>query len=208
MRARRAIASLVGGILVIAALAVPRAGDLLVVMRSVPSPQAIVELASHEWERLPATAREAAQYPEAVILLTQPVRPTVDNCTSCADRVGWLVWLGAGGHPIVVLRRRVLNTHDEALAVREYCQQNAIKRLLVVTSPYHTRRTLATFVSVFRGLDTQIGVYPASQESTARPDEWWRQPYDRAYVRYEWAALAWYAIRYGVSPFVPEEATL
>jgi uncharacterized SAM-binding protein YcdF (DUF218 family) len=210
MAVRRSLAKLAAGgtAILVVALLLPRAGDALVVTRPVSSPQAIVSLASHEWERLPATAGQAAEYPDAVVLLTQPARPTPENCTSCSDRVGWLVWLGAGGHRIVVLLRPVFNTRDEALAVREYCQQHGIKRLLVVTSPYHTRRTLATFLTMFRGMDTAIGVYPALNESMAQPDHWWRQRYDRAYVRYEWAALAWYALRYGVNPIAPEEAAL
>ena len=52
------------------------AGALLVVAQELPVPQAILALGSHEWERLPAVARLAARYPDA---LRSPLRraPTI-----------------------------------------------------------------------------------------------------------------------------------
>jgi uncharacterized SAM-binding protein YcdF (DUF218 family) len=75
-------------------------------------------------------------------------------------------------------------------------------RLLIVTSPYHTRRALATFAAVFRSSDITIGIHPALSSSPAQPASWWRYAYDRKYVRYELAALSWYVVRHGVSPFL------
>ena len=70
---------------------------------------------------------------------------------------------------------------------------------MVVTSPYHTRRSLATFRQVFAGTPITIGVVPAEATSPARPDWWWwAAPYDRAYVGYEWAAITYYWFKYGV----------
>ena len=50
------------------------AGSALVVSEPLASPDAIVSLASHEWERLPAAAALARQYPEALVVLTRLVR--------------------------------------------------------------------------------------------------------------------------------------
>lgn len=180
------------------------AGRTLVVARDVPQPEALVVLGSHEWERLPAVARLAQQNARAVVLLTEPGRPTPHNCYLCAERVPWLQRLGVDGQRIVVLPTVVNNTYDEARVAFEYCRERSISRLIVVTSPYHTRRALATFSTVFRSSPTIIGVQPASDDSPATPDRWWRQAYDRAYVQYEWAALAWYGIRYGVSPLTDQ----
>jgi uncharacterized SAM-binding protein YcdF (DUF218 family) len=177
-------------------------GDMLVVAREVEAPQAVVVLGSHEWERLPAAAQVAKRSPGAMVLLTEPVVPTPENCYRCADRSAWLSSLGVEPSHIETLPPRVTNTYDEASAALAYCRRHSIARLLIVTSPYHTRRALATFAAVFRSSDIVLGIYPALSSSPAQPASWWRYPYDRKYVRYELAALAWYAMRHGVSPLV------
>ena len=70
----------------------------------------------------------------------------------------------------------------------------------ITQPPYHARRALATFEHVFDGSGRSIGMEPAVRYSPARPRRWWMHGYDRAYVRYEWSAIVWYALRYGVVP--------
>lgn len=179
--------------------AAAQAGSALVVRRDLPGPDALLMLASHEWERLPALAHLARMTPGAVVLLTEPAHPTPENCHECDRRVAQLAELGVETVRVEVLPG-VTNTYDEAVAALEYCGRQSISRLMVVTSPYHTRRSLATFSAVFAGSGTVVGVRPAFPQSPAAPERWWRGSYDRAYVRYEWAALVWYALRYQVSP--------
>ena len=81
-------------------------------------------------------------------------------------------------------------THGEALAALTFARETHVRRLMIVTSPYHTKRSLATFRSVFDGSSIEIGIEPATASSPARPERWWATPYDRAYVAYEWAARA------------------
>lgn len=192
----------IAGVFVAVLLAlVASAGSVLIVRRDVSAPDAFITLASHEWERIPAVARLARQQPQAKVLLTNPVQPSIANCHLCPDRARWLVSLGVAADRIVVLPRRVNNTHDEALAVAEYRNAHPVRQLMVVTSPYHARRALAVFQAVL-GADVRIGVHPALEQSPARPARWWSASYDRAYVAYEWVALAWYRVRYGIGPMV------
>jgi uncharacterized SAM-binding protein YcdF (DUF218 family) len=170
----------------------------LVVSEPVSPPDAIVSLASHEWERLPASAAMAAEYPSALLLLTLPREPTSFNCNDCARRVELLRKLGIAPARVRVLAHAVVNTYDEATATLAFARQNRIRHLLVVTSPYHTRRSLAVFRSVFEGTGVQVGVVPALKTSPAQPERWWLPGYDRAYVCYEWAAIVYYALRYGI----------
>jgi uncharacterized SAM-binding protein YcdF (DUF218 family) len=199
--ARRLALALSAAIVLLTGVAAPRAGVTLVRTHDIPAPQAILALGSHEWERLPAVAMLAHDHPGAVVLLTQPVKATGKNCHLCAERPAWLHALGVERNRIVLLPRKVENTYDEALAARDFCQRSGTTRLLVVTSPYHTRRALATFRSVLDGSGAAVGVYAASSTSPADPVHWWSTPYDRWYVRYEWAALGWYALRHHVNPF-------
>lgn len=173
-------------------------GTFLIVADTISEPDAVVVLASHEWERLPEAARLARRDPRVTVLLTQPVRPNIHNCFRCAERVQWLQTLGVPAKAIVLLPRRVTNTFDEAVTARDYAVSHRLKRLVVVTSPYHTRRARATFTSVFERTGIELGVWPDMRESMSRPRTWWWHGYDRWYVAYEWSAIVWYAIRHGI----------
>jgi uncharacterized SAM-binding protein YcdF (DUF218 family) len=174
------------------------AGTALVVSRDVGAPDAIVMLASHEWERLPAAAGLARRYTSAVVLLTVPRQINEYNCNRCGERVAWLQAEGVPESRVRVLKRHVVNTHDEALATLEYEHEHPFRKLVVVTTPYHTRRAPETFSDVFAGTPVDVGVFPASATSQAAPTRWLLHKYDRAYVAYEWAAILDYRVRYGV----------
>ena len=154
------------------------------------APQAIISLGSHEWERLPAAAELARTSGTALVFLTQPRIPSVHNCHDCGHRAHRLVAAGVQPRRIVLLPLRVSNTRDEAAAARAECERRGLTRLLIVTSPYHTRRAWRVFERGFAGSHIALGIVPSAY-SPARPGEWWKAPYDRAYVRYEYAAIAY-----------------
>ncbi len=183
-----------------AVLGLRHAGALLVVSAPLKAPDAIISLASHEWERLPAAATLASQYPTSVLLLTVPAQVTEHNCHDCAGRVAWLVHAGVSRRRIRMLGDPVTNTYDEATASLAYARQEKISGLLIVTSPYHTRRALAVFRQVFASSPVRIGIHPTTSESPATPERWWRHRYDLRYVGYEWAARLFYLFRFGLSP--------
>ena len=162
----------------------------------------IVVLASHESERLPVAAALARRYAAARVLLTLPTKINVSNCEHCLERPTWLSGAGVDRERVTVLSERVTNTYDEAKATAAYAHRNRIDRVVVVTSPYHARRALATFRHLFdsEGVKARIGL--AIPSPPAAPERWWLRDYDRRYVTYEWAALVFYAIRFGVSPVV------
>ena len=185
---------IVASLLAIAILAVNRAGTSLVVSVPLENPEAILVLGSHEWERFPDAITLANTYPSALVFLTQPRVPTIYNCHDCQGRRARLIASGLAEQRIVMLPYRVSNTRDEVAAAKAECEKRRIRRLLVVTSPYHTRRALDTLQLGFAETGVAIGVVPA-KASPARPDRWWSAAYDRAYVRYEWAAIAYHAVR-------------
>jgi uncharacterized SAM-binding protein YcdF (DUF218 family) len=186
------------GAAIIATVATARfAGTLLVLSRPLEHPEAILSLASHEWERLPATAALASRYPSALVLLTLPQRVTIHNCHDCGGRVGRLQRLGVTPDRVRIVPLSAPGTYGEALATSTFVREAGIHRLVIVTTPYHTRRAFSVFRSVFEGSDVAIGIAPAAT-SPARPGTWWRDPYDRAYVAYEWAAALYYAAWYQV----------
>jgi uncharacterized SAM-binding protein YcdF (DUF218 family) len=199
----RAPLALWGVVLVVTGGVMYGAGAALIVRQSAGPADVLLVLGSHEWERLPAAAKLAALQPESAVWLTKPKHPTISNCHRCADRAEWLAELGVQAERVTVLPRRVSNTFDEAVAAREYASMHPVRTIVVVTSPYHTRRALAVFRTAFEGTNVSVGV--SFDEFVAAPRKWWWRPYDRAYVAYEWAALAWYTVRHGVSPLVSDQ---
>lgn len=198
-RRRRAIVvSSVATLLVIVGGLVAQAGHALVIHRSVLHPQAILSLGSHEWERLPLAARLAADHPDALVLLTEPQTVSRFNCHECAHRVERLRTMGVAEGRVRMLPITGSGTHGEAHAALAFARDAGIERLVIVTSPYHTRRSLAVFRTVFAGSGVEIGIEPAGVEPPIQPSLWWLAPYDRAYVPYEWAAIVYYWWEYGV----------
>ena len=175
------------------------AGNGLVVSRDIGRPDAIVMLASHEWERLPAAAAVARQYPVSRLILTVPIKVTKWNCHQCPERPAQLEAEGVPLDRIVLLTGDpAANTYGEALSVRRYLTGQPVKKLLVVTSPYHTRRALRVFDHVVGPSGVEVGVLPASAFSPANPRRWWLGVYDRGYVPYEWAGILYYRVKYSV----------
>jgi len=174
------------------------AGRALVVQEPVARPDAIISLGSHEWERLPVAARWAVQHPDAVVILTHPQVATQFNCHDCAHRVQRLGYMGVTESRVQVLPVLGSGTYGEARAALAFARGSGLRRLLIVTSPYHTRRSLALFRHVFAQTGIEVGIAAATVEPPIQPAWWWLAPYDRAYVPYEWAAIVFYAWEYGV----------
>jgi uncharacterized SAM-binding protein YcdF (DUF218 family) len=195
---RNSVAGLALALALIGVTAGPYAGSALVVSVPLPAPDAIVSLASHEWERLPTAAALARQHPGAVVVLTLPQQVNEYNCHDCANRTERLMHAGVEKNRIQILPLTRGGTFGEAVATRALVISRHLTSVLVVTSPYHTRRSLATFRKALDGTGATVGVEPSIATSPSRPQRWWADPYDRAYVRYEWAASLYYRLRYGV----------
>jgi uncharacterized SAM-binding protein YcdF (DUF218 family) len=85
------------------------------------------------------------------------------------------------------------NTAAEASVTHGIASQRGWRRLIVVTSKYHTRRSLYAFEREFRGSGVQIQVH-ATRFDTARPDAWWKHRADFRYVISEYQKLLAYRL--------------
>lgn len=89
-----------------------------------------------------------------------------------------LITQGVPSEVIEILQPQVSGTFSEAELLREKAKQNNLKSLLIVTSAYHTRRSLWIFEKIFAGqnLPTEIGItgQKASESFAWRfaPQEW------------------------------------
>ncbi|SFJ25556.1 Uncharacterized SAM-binding protein YcdF, DUF218 family [Desulfomicrobium apsheronum] len=169
---------------------------VLVVSEPLPKADVMVVMAGGRDVRLPSVA---ALYKEGV---AQRVLLTNDGIfagwSTKYDRnlylVEWaredLLEMGVPEDAIVSLSYTASGTIHDALNTLDYVRAHPeIRSLLVVTTDYHTRRTLWTFGLVFEGEGTQIGICPVPDLSQS----WWR----RVQVTYlEFLKYVYYRLRY------------
>ena len=89
-----------------------------------------------------------------------------------AERMLWR--LGVPAEAVERLPDPVSGTYDEAIVLREYAEARGFRSLLVVTSAYHSRRTLWMMRQTFDKSSITIGVEPVPPgQQTPSPVTWW-----------------------------------
>ena len=124
-----------------AILAVALGGPALVTTASIDQPDAIVSLASHEWERLPIAAALALKYPDALVFLTLPPVVTQHRCHDCQRRPDYLVRQGVARDRIVVVPLAESTTRGEARAIGAIVRTRHLRRVLI-------KQELGSFVRI------------------------------------------------------------
>jgi uncharacterized SAM-binding protein YcdF (DUF218 family) len=98
---------------------------------------------------------------------------------------------------IQVVSDIALGTYEESLGVRDYATAHQLKRLLVVTSAYHTRRTLWSLRHACEGSGIEIGIdSPPPGWQTPAPSRWWMRRWGWKVVAGEYVKLVYYWMRY------------
>ncbi len=117
--------------------------------------------------------------------------PETDTAT-----VDVLRHLGVRNADMEVLEGYNESTIQEAGTYRHYAQGHGLKRLVVVTSNFHTRRSRMAFRKVFRGSNIVISVQAAPAEWSFNPDGWWTRRLDSKELLLEYQKLVYYWFRY------------
>ena len=109
--------------------------------------------------------------------------------------------LGASGVPrerILVLPGIVESTRDEALAAVSFAESHGISTINVVTSPYHTRRTMWAMGRATRGHRIVVGSDPVPLLESPSPATWWVHGSGWPMVALEFVKLPYYWVRFGL----------
>jgi len=89
------------------------------------------------------------------------------------------------------------STRDEALILSDYASAHGLRSVLVVTSAYHSRRTLRSLRQTFAGTGTAVGMVPAPTGiQTPNPVLWWLHVEGWRSVAGEYVKLIYYRVRY------------
>jgi uncharacterized SAM-binding protein YcdF (DUF218 family) len=139
------------------------AGAYLVTSDSLQKSDVIVVLSGSE-DRVVEAARLYKMHLAEWVILTRVAnhnRPEIEGQA-----------LGLFGERIVVTETLVDSTQDEAEAVRQKMLERGWKSAIVVTDPYHTRRSRLIFRQVFAGTGMDIRIHPV-EGSWYQPNTWW-----------------------------------
>lgn len=82
-----------------------------------------------------------------------------------------------------------LSTKDEAHDAAACLQRASVKRVLLVTSDFHTRRALSTFRHELPSIHFSVAAADSSQEFGPK---WWRHREWAKTTLYEWLRLIWW----------------
>lgn len=104
-----------------------------------------------------------------------------------------MVQMGIPAAAIVATDGYVDNTAQEANLLRAMVQKRGWRRVIVITSKYHTRRSAFAFRRGLEGTGAQV-VMRATRHDQSDPARWWRQRADVRFVMSEWQKLMAYRL--------------
>jgi uncharacterized SAM-binding protein YcdF (DUF218 family) len=104
-----------------------------------------------------------------------------------------LVQSGLPAEALLPVEGFVDNTAQEANLLRAMVQTRGWRRVIVVTSKYHTRRAAFAFRRGLEGTGAEV-VMRASRYDSSDPAGWWRHRSDFRYVISEWQRLLAYRL--------------
>jgi uncharacterized SAM-binding protein YcdF (DUF218 family) len=166
-----------------------------------------VVLGGGEGERLGAALRIWKEGRVPAILITGPATPLLrvytgeDSLTQGEAKRRIAVRKGVPDSS-VYLALGPTSTYEEAVTVRGFLEERKIRRAIVVTSPFHSRRARRTFLHIFRDSPVEITLETLPLDlSYHRPEQWWTREHDMMTVFTETLKTLFYWNRYSVRPF-------
>jgi uncharacterized SAM-binding protein YcdF (DUF218 family) len=115
-----------------------------------------------------------------------------------AERARWeLIKQGVPEDAIEILPGVVEGTQDEAVLTERTLRERNLRSILLVTSPYHTRRTLSTFETLLHKNAIETGIAsPPTGEQSPSPNYWWLSVRGWRFVAGEYLKIAYYWLFY------------
>jgi uncharacterized SAM-binding protein YcdF (DUF218 family) len=181
------------------------AAQLLIVKSELPVADAIVVLSgsSTYLERADWAARLYREGRAPVVILTDD--KLISGWNGAEERNPYFYELaakelqkrGVPAEKIRIVSQPALGTYYESLNVREYATSHKLKRLLIVTSAYHSRRALWSMRRACEGTGMEIGVDgPSPGWQTPSAWTWWMHRWGWKVVAGEYLKMTYYWVRY------------
>ena len=172
-------------------------GSFLVVEDELKKADVIVVL-SGESDRVVEAARLYKQGLAGYIIMSGG---SFDNKASIAVVMrNQAVRLGVPAEDIIV-EPEAMSTYQHPIFVKPIMQARGFQSAIVVSSPFHMRRSAMLFDRVFRKSGIELIYHPA-QDSWFDADNWWTNSASRKAVRLEYVKLAVNVWGVGFSEFI------
>jgi len=165
-----------------------KAGELIVKKDEMKPADAIVILAGEETERVEYGVKLFKDGWARKDLLVMAGGPLVWKYTWAGLMKDHAESLGVPARKILV-EDKSRTTEEDAYYTKEILKNNRIASVILVTSPYHSRRASIIFEKVL-GKDIRI-INAPTENSWFRVDEWWKRRRDRATVLNEFSKYLW-----------------
>ncbi len=150
---------------------------------------ALVILAGNENERIAAGAQLFQEGYADWFVLTD-MRLDIPNSSGIysANVKRKAVERGVAEQRILISSGQVSTTGEEVTRLRDFTLSKGFRSLIVITSPFHTRRARMLLHEAFRGSGVTVIVRPA-MNYVYHAETWWRNPADRALTELEYAKI-------------------
>jgi uncharacterized SAM-binding protein YcdF (DUF218 family) len=149
---------------------------------------AVVLAGDPDYERTKTAVRLLLTGQVGLLILTGGEPGPGDSSTSLRD-----VALRAGVPAERIRIEQVSHsTYGSMVAIRPILEQERIRSVVVVTSPYHQRRAFWTARRTLQGVEV---LSRPAEPSGWRPEWWWKTRWGRRIVFGEYARLAYYVLR-------------
>ncbi len=104
---------------------------------------------------------------------------------------------GVPGDRIQIIPGLALGTYEESLLIRDYAAAHNLKRILIVTSAYHSRRALWSIRRACEGSGIEVGMdSPPPGWQTPTPWLWWTRRWGWRVVGGEYVKMIYYWTKY------------
>ncbi len=94
----------------------------------------------------------------------------------------------------ILLILKGTSTKEEADYILEYCRENNIKKLAVLSTKFHTERIKQTFKKRFEDEGLQL-IIRGAPSSSYDENEWWKSENGLIFVNNEYIKIVYYKIR-------------
>ena len=167
----------------------PWIGEFLVVADPLQKADALALLAGDENERISAGALLFQQgYADWFILTDMRLEIPDSQGIYSANVKHKAMAQGVPEERILIIPGPVSTTYEEVARLKEFTVSQGFRSLIVVTSPFHTRRARWLLREAFSGSGVTLTVRPALNHPY-QAEAWWRTPQDRQATALEYTKL-------------------